>query len=100
MWAPDMIGMTENGLYFKGYHSPSQDEYGECMSFLGTSASVPIVSGVAALTLGANPTLSSNALKQRLLDTRRKPMSDPFNWGSGFEMGMVDGYDAVTGNLP
>jgi len=100
VWAPDMIGMTVNGLYHKGYISPSEDEFGECMLFAGTSASAPVVSGIAALTLCVNPSLNASALKQRLLETRRTPMADPLNWGGGLGVGIVDGYNAVTGSIP
>ncbi len=64
------------------------------------STSSPIVAGVAALVLGEDWSLTPFELGQRILSTRRIPMLNPGEWGSGYSMGMVDAYSAVTGEMP
>ncbi len=73
-------------------------------TFNGTSAAAPIVSGVAALVVAANPNLTWRDVKLVLAESARK--NDPTNayWqtnGAGMEvnffygMGVVDAYEAV-----
>jgi thermitase len=58
----------------------------------GTSNAAPVVSGVAALMLSANPKLTAAQLKQALLDTARRLPALRGKIKSG---GMVDAYRAV-----
>jgi serine protease AprX len=59
----------------------------------GTSFSVAIASGAAALVLAANPGLSANQVKARLLGTARPgPVGNPFADGHG----ALDAYAAAT----
>jgi serine protease AprX len=59
----------------------------------GTSFSAAITSGAAALVLAANPGLSPNQVKARLLGTARPgPVGNPFADGHG----AVDAYAAAT----
>lgn len=61
----------------------------------GTSMAAPHVSGVMALLLSANPTLSESQLTHILTSTVQ-PMGDfQPNWDSGW--GRLDGYAAVAG---
>ena len=50
--------------------------------FPGTSAAAPHVSGIAALLLSEDPSLSSSALRARLL-SMCVPMGDPYTYGAG-----------------
>lgn len=69
-------------------------------NFQGTSASAPIVAGVAALILSANPELSPNEVKDILKTTARKCnpdkyMFNPMGWNKELGHGVVDAYEAV-----
>jgi serine protease AprX len=50
----------------------------------GTSTSTPVVAGAAALMIGADPSLSPDDVKVRLMDTATKvPGADPYQEGAG-----------------
>ena len=66
----------------------------------GTSYATPVVSGVAALMLEANPNLDPLLLKDILKNTAERrgeptyPEIDPY-WNRDFGWGMIDAYEAV-----
>ncbi len=62
----------------------------------GTSMATPHVSGVAALLLASEPSLSYSALKSRLLDTS-KPLAQ---LRGKISHGVLNAYNALTNTLP
>ena len=66
----------------------------------GTSYAAPVISGVAALMLEANPDLDPLLLKEIMKHTAERrgeptyPSIDPY-WNRDFGWGMVDAYEAV-----
>jgi subtilisin family serine protease len=60
----------------------------------GTSMAAPHVSGIAALVLAANPDLSRDGLRERLLQTA-VPLG-PEGWDPRWGHGLVNAYNAVT----
>ena len=69
-------------------------------NFSGTSASAPVVAGVAALALGANPELSSEQLKNVLIKSANKNIHprysfDDKGWNKEIGFGRVDAKQAV-----
>jgi subtilisin family serine protease len=67
---------------------------GRYVTFSGTSASCPHVSGVAALLLSADPTLTNAEVRALLEDTAQD--SGPPGWDPGFGYGLVDAAAAVA----
>jgi uncharacterized repeat protein (TIGR01451 family) len=65
--------------------------------FSGTSMSAPVVSGISALLIGANPDLSPSDIKTILMNTA-DPLSQPY---SVFEQGAgrVDPYEAIHSTM-
>jgi subtilisin family serine protease len=63
-------------------------------SFSGTSASAPYVSGVAALVLSANPSLS-NVEVRNILDRTARPLG-PSQRSIFYGYGLVDALGAVN----
>jgi len=63
--------------------------------YTGTSMAAPHVSGVAALVLAANPSITGAQLRERLLSTAVDMGPPGFDTRYGF--GRVDAYNAVTG---
>ena len=76
-------------------------EKGEYTSnFSGTSASAPVVAGVAALVLGANPELSASQIKNILIQSANKSLHprygfDDKGWNREIGYGRVDAQKAV-----
>ncbi len=65
----DEFGLEMISLDYSGYLG---NEFGDYTSISGTSASAPLVSGVVAMMLEANPDLSSSQVQQILKDTADK----------------------------
>jgi len=81
--------------YVLGY---SKGDY--ATNFKGTSAAAPVVAGVAALVLAANPDLTSNQLKEILYTSARKDLNPTYQFdasGKNNEIGhgIVDAELAV-----
>lgn len=75
---------TDLSIPSRGYN-PGEDTEGgadglHTNSFIGTSAATPLVAGVAALMLSANPALDRDAVKQILADT-----ADKIDNGGGYD---------------
>lgn len=66
--------------------------------YTGTSMAAPHVSGVAALVLAMNPSMSNDALRTRLLSTAVD--LGPVGPDDRYGYGLVDAYAAVTGQQP
>lgn len=82
-------------VYILGY-----DRGDYAMNFKGTSASAPVVAGIAALVWAANPNLSASEVKQIIKDSARKDFNPSYSFaGSGFNSelgyGLVDAGAAV-----
>jgi subtilisin family serine protease len=81
--------------------SAKSDTPGTYISFSGTSMACPIVAGIVALMLEANPDLTPERVKQILHDTAQMPSGidpsteydDTYNYQYGW--GLVDAYEAV-----
>jgi len=67
---------------------------GKYVTWSGTSASCPHVSGVAALVLAANPYLSNSQVRALLQGTAED--LGPTGWDAGFGYGLVDAQAAVA----
>ncbi len=79
-------GFNDNGISTSGYPDELADgNYTQC--FNGTSSATPVVSGVVALMLQANPALSWRDVRLILAETART--NDPANAddGLGWQMG-------------
>lgn len=70
----------------------------------GTSASAPIVSGIAALMISANDTLTSSNINEIICRTAKKVRTDKYQystkkeyglWNEEMGYGLIDGYSAV-----
>lgn len=70
---------------------------GRYVSFSGTSASCPHVSGVAALVISANPYLSNSQVRSLLQDTAED--LGPTGWDAGYGYGLIDAQAAVAAAL-
>jgi subtilisin family serine protease len=93
IWATDRQG---NGY---GY-----DEYSKYITFNGTSAACPHVSGVAALMLSVNPSLTQNQIHSIINSTAQKITHYEFvisnghndgTWNNDVGYGLVDAHKAV-----
>lgn len=93
----------DDGLNIAGYESDLNDP-SFTTNFFGTSASTPMVSGVVALMLEANPALGWRDVQEILIRTARKVDESSLSWivnGSGLSFsneygaGMVDASAAV-----
>ena len=69
----------------------------EVVVMSGTSMAAPHVSGLAALILDANPTLSPFDVKRIILDTAEDKGSE--GWDSAYGWGEIDAYEAVLNAL-
>lgn len=82
------LGCTLSLLYPSNFVSPSDygsaGKAGNYFRLSGTSMAAPVVAGAAALLLQANPTLTPDTLKTRLM-LSATPMGngDPFTYGLG-----------------
>jgi len=103
------VGVSTTDLSgFYGYNYPGAPDYSNLnytKKFGGTSASTPIVSGVAALILRENPNLSWRDVKIILAKSARKNHDADADWttnGAGYNInhkygfGVVDADAAVT----
>lgn len=96
--------LDDDGLNFANFPSDLTDpDYTD--SFLGTSSSAPMVSGLAALMLSANPNLGWRDVQEILIRTARKiDATSPawFNNAAGFHFnddygaGLIDASAAVS----
>lgn len=82
-------------LYILGY-----DRGDYAMNFKGTSASAPVVAGIAALVWAANPNLKASEVKQIIKDSARRDFNPNYSFsGSGYNQelgyGLVDAGAAV-----
>jgi len=64
----------------------------------GTSFAAPIVAGLAALVISANPTLNANQVEQRLIATATD--LGPPGWDESFGHGLVNAGGALGGSPP
>ena len=79
---------------------PSFHDKGLYFSMSGTSQSAAVVSGIAALVLSANPGLSNDDVKCRLMAGSRPAIGADGNWAvSPFRQGagLIDAFEAVYG---
>lgn len=77
----DRLGLLDNGYTF----------------FSGTSASAPIVSGVVALMLSANPNLTPDQVREIIITTAQKIGGVDYiaGWNRKYAYGKIDAYAAV-----
>ncbi len=95
MWTTDVVGFTG---YSDGTNEPNNTSADYTNSFSGTSASAPIVSGVVALMLEANPDLGWRDV-QAILSITAKHTGSPIGGGiSGFEEYPWQWNDAIAWN--
>jgi subtilisin family serine protease len=92
----DVTGSTVNGgnLIPLGY-DPSDYTY----EFGGTSSACPLVAGVCALVLSANPALTAPQVRH-ILRTTARPMGGQANHTKEFGHGCVDAEAAVRAAMP
>ncbi len=85
-------------VYILGY-----DRGDYAMNFKGTSASAPVVAGIAALVWAANPNLTASEVKQIIKDSARRDFNPSYSFGGGFNQefgyGLVDAGAAVEAAL-
>jgi subtilisin family serine protease len=96
LFTTDLIGT--DGVNIVQYEAPNQDlsdyVYGD-LGFSGTSASAPLISGVAGLILAANPALSYRDVQQILIfSSRQFDFADPdlTTNGAGFVVSHNQGF--------
>ena len=89
--------------YYDRWGSPAADNAGQYLSFSGTSAAAPQVTGVVGLMRAVNPNLSWRDLKLILAATARKvdpaiaPERSRYEPHYGYELSVRDKANPVTG---
>ncbi len=84
--------ITGNGGYVPANPAAGKDG-NYLLSFNGTSSACPHVAGVAALVLTANPSLSSDEVRQILRQSAQDIAAPGWDYETGF--GLVNAYEAV-----